>query len=102
MTLVRSAQLENVPFREETDWEIRGSAPRSARPNEAYSRHGVRSHMLIAACTSSEDAMEYNGHGKLSTVLLKLLNNTSPDKLRYRDILANMEPIPPWVNFYHY
>jgi len=38
--------------------------------------------------------MEYNGHGKLSTALLKLLDNTSLDKLRYRDISANLEPIP--------
>jgi len=51
--------------------------------------------MLISACNSKEDAIECNGRGKLSTALLKLLDNTSPDKLRYRDILAKMEPIPP-------
>jgi len=57
--------------------------------------------MLISACSSGEDALEYTkGHGKLSTALLKLLDSTSPDKLRYRDILEKMEPIPPTVYFY--
>jgi hypothetical protein len=35
--------------------------------------------------------------------LLKLLDrdNALPNKLRYRDILASMEPIPGSVCFYH-
>ena len=101
LTLVRTVKLEDVPFRKETDREIRESLSRSAHPDEAHSRRGLKSHMLISACKSSEDAIESDGRGKLSTVLLKLLYNTSPNKLRYRDILANIDPIPPLVYFCH-
>jgi len=101
LTLVRSAELEDVPFRKETDREIWESLSRSACPHEAHSRRALGSHMLISACKSSEKASEYSGHGKLSMALLKLLDrdNTSSNKLRYRDILANMEPIPQSVCF---
>ncbi|KIM41811.1 hypothetical protein M413DRAFT_138461 [Hebeloma cylindrosporum] len=92
LTIVRSVQLEDVPFRKETD---RAIWARSARLDAAQSRRGLESHMLISACKSSEDAIEYKGRGKFSTALLKLLESTSPDKLRYRDILANMESISP-------
>ena len=99
LTLVRSAELEDVPFRKETDREIRESLSRSAHADEAHSRRSFGSHMLISACASSEKANEYNGRGKLSTALLKLLDrdNTIPNKFRYRDILASMEPIPESV-----
>jgi hypothetical protein len=57
--------------------------------------------MLISACNSKEEARENDGHGKFSTALLKVLDKTSPNKLRYRDILANMEPIYKLVCFCH-
>ena len=101
LTLVRSAQLEDVPFRKETDREIWESFQRGPRPDEAHSRRGLGSHILISACRSSEEASEYNGHGRLSMALLKLLDKISPNKLRYRDILANMEPISQSVCFCH-
>jgi len=103
LTLVRSAELKDVPFRKETDLEIRESLSRSAHPNKAHSRRSFGSHMLISACASLEKANEYNGHGRLSTALLKLLNgdNTLPNKFRYRDILAKIEFIPESVCFYH-
>jgi len=103
LTLIRSAELEDVPFRKETDREIRESLSRNARPDEAHLRRSFGSHMLISACKSSQKANEYNGRGRLSTALLKLLDrdSTLPNKLRYRDILASMEPIPGSVCFYH-
>ena len=101
LTLVRSAELEDVPFRKETDHEIWESLSRSPRPDETHSRRYLGSHILLSACKSSEDAREYNGHGKLSMAFLKLLYKTSPNKLRYCDILANMEPISLSVCFYH-
>ena len=100
--LVRSAEFpEHVPFRKETDREIWESLSRSACPNEAHSRRALGSHMLISACKSTEKASEYNGHGNLSLALLKLLDrdDTSSNKIRYRDILANMEPIHQSVCF---
>jgi len=96
LTRVRFAQFKkDVPFRKDTDSEIRGLS-RGACPVKGYSRRGLWSHMFISACKSNEEAKEYNGRGKLSTALLKLLdldNGIAPNKLRYRDILTKMEPI---------
>jgi len=54
--------------------------------------------MLISACTSFEEAVEHDGRGRLSMALLKLLDTVSPDKLRYCDILLNIDPIPKSVS----
>jgi hypothetical protein len=58
----------------------------------------LRSHIVLSACGVSECARERGGHGVFSTALLKLLDTTSPEKLRYCDILANIEPIPKSVS----
>jgi len=94
LTLVRTTELEDGPFGSETDRDIWDCGSRSAGPHEGYLHRGEWSHMFISACSSSEDAIEHNGHGRLSTALIKLLFNTSPNKLRYRDLLASIEPIP--------
>jgi hypothetical protein len=54
--------------------------------------------MLISACSSFEKAVEVDGHGSLSTALLKLLDKVSPNKLRYCDILPNIDAIPGSVS----
>ena len=103
LALVRSEKFKDVPFRKETDREIWESFSRGAGPDEAHSRRGSGSHMLISACKSSEKATECFGRGRLSMALLKLLDrdNTSPNKFRYRDILANIKPFPQSACFCH-
>jgi len=54
--------------------------------------------MLISACSSSEKAVEYEGRGRLSVALLKLFDDVSPHKLRYREILENIDQIPGLVS----
>jgi len=100
LTLVRAVQLGDIPFGMEADRNIKDHRPRNSSPYKGYLHRGLGSHMFISACSSSEDAIEHDGHGRLSTALLKLLFHTSPNKLRYRDLLENIEPIPLSVYFY--
>ncbi|KAF8968688.1 hypothetical protein BDZ97DRAFT_1754992 [Flammula alnicola] len=64
-------------------------------PDTAYV--GLNSHVLVAACNSAEYAKESNGRGNFSTAFLTLLRTTGPDKLRYSDILKEMDLIPKLV-----
>ena len=96
-TLVRSVSLGNLEFDRDTDRNIWDSRSRGARPHDGHSHRGLKSHILISACSSFEEAVEDEGHGRLSMALLKLLHKVSPDELRNCDILANIEPIPQFV-----
>ncbi|KAF8875736.1 hypothetical protein CPB84DRAFT_441914 [Gymnopilus junonius] len=64
------------------------------RGTSAYQLSGQSSHVLLAACGSSELAHESHGHGNFSFALLKLLESTSPEKLTYSSVLTRMDAIP--------
>jgi len=95
---VRSVLLGDLELDRNTDRDIWGCHPRGTRPYAGFSHRGLKSHMLISACSSSEKAVEYEGRGRLSVALLKLFNIVSPHTLRYCDILANMDEIPELVS----
>ncbi|KAF8970608.1 caspase domain-containing protein [Flammula alnicola] len=67
---------------------------RGAKPAPDTAHVGLNSHVLVAACSSAEYAKESNGRGSFSTAFLTLLRTTGPDKLRYSDILNDMDLIP--------
>ena len=54
----------------------------------------LQSHILLAACRAEEMAREAMYRGHFTTELIKLLEATSPDTLKYSDILAKMGRIP--------
>ncbi|KAF8879208.1 caspase domain-containing protein [Gymnopilus junonius] len=91
---VRSVILEPAMYNHDIDESIFGSTTRAVRPTPQYQHGGSKSHMLLAACGSSEKAVESDGHGNFSAALLKLLQTTPPDQLRHRDVLDFMEKIP--------
>ena len=97
-TLVRSVFLGDLEFDKNTDRDIWDCHPRGARVHDGHSHRGLKSHILISACSSSEEAVEYEGRGRLSVALLKLLDKVSPNQLRNCDILENIEPIPKLVS----
>ncbi|KAF8875734.1 caspase domain-containing protein [Gymnopilus junonius] len=102
-TIVRSIEIEgpidaNLRQRISRDanlQEVEGkpTEPRRKGTIDHYRPAGLQSHMLIAACGASEQAKEINGHGNFSVALLKLFKTHSPDKLRYCDILTQMDAI---------
>jgi len=62
--------------------------------DERAPHYGRSSHVLLAACGSSERAREEsNGRGAFTTRLLQLLREVSPDELRYRDIPRKIGPM---------
>ncbi|KAF8961631.1 caspase domain-containing protein [Flammula alnicola] len=90
---VRSVELDSTVYQEDLDQDILVNSRGSHSPH-GFLHSGLRSHMLIAACSSSELAQESDGHGNFSTAFLKLLRTTSPNELRYSDILTHMDQIP--------
>ena len=97
-TRVRSVSLGDSTFDRNTDSNIWDSHSRGASPYAGSSRRGLKSHILISACSSFEQVVEHEDRGRLSVALLKLLDIISPHKLRYCDILAKIEPIPKSVS----
>ncbi|KDR74092.1 hypothetical protein GALMADRAFT_141828 [Galerina marginata CBS 339.88] len=91
--LVRSVELEDDVYNPEIDRETLYNGTRGSKPTARFGQGGSKSHVLIAACGSAEQAIESNGHGNFSRAFLKLLRTISPDKLRYCDILKHMDPI---------
>lgn len=60
------------------------------------------SHILIAACKSTEYAREHNNRGRFSTAFLALLRKKGAHTLRYSDIMEHLDSIPESVHFYSY
>ena len=79
------------------DRDIWDSGRRSSGAFPNLLRGDLKSHILIAACSSSELATEVNGHGNFSTAFLKLLHSISPNEIRYSDILNYMDMIPEYA-----
>jgi len=52
---------------------------------------GLRSHVLLSACSSSGQAWESNGRGVFTVALLNLLRVVVTDSLRYCDILVRLD-----------
>ncbi|KAH9477069.1 hypothetical protein JR316_0010985 [Psilocybe cubensis] len=89
---VRSVMLTPTTKDQLADHEIWGG--RSITTPKQFQHMGLRSHVLIAACASTETCREIGGHGLFSSAFLRLLRTCSPDKLRYSDILKHMDVIP--------
>lgn len=69
--------------------DVIGAARGSYIPT-GFSYVGSKSHMLLAACKSTEVALESDGRGHFSTKFLELLSNKRPDKLKYCDVISNL------------
>ncbi|KDR74095.1 hypothetical protein GALMADRAFT_250859 [Galerina marginata CBS 339.88] len=92
---VRSIEIEPSSHDSESlDQDIWDVGSRAASIAPGFLHSGLRSHVLIAACSSSEFSVESTEHGNFSSAFLKLLRSVPPDKLRYRDILTHMDAIP--------
>jgi len=93
-TAIRSVEIDPSIHTENLDRDIWASGRRATSTPSNLLRGNLSSHMLIASCSSSESAIEINGHGSFSSSFLKLLRSTPPDELRYADILPLMDAIP--------
>ena len=78
----------------ELDTDIPDVAARSLAITPGFVRRGLRSHILLAACSATERAVESNEHGCFTSALLKLFSTTPPNEITYQDVLSRIDSIP--------
>ncbi|KZS99633.1 uncharacterized protein LAESUDRAFT_718559 [Laetiporus sulphureus 93-53] len=59
-----------------------------------FANAGLRSHVLISACSSREVAMEENGRGIFTSALLEILSAFGVDQLTYSEIPQRIPALP--------
>jgi len=77
----------NFKLQENLDRDIWSLSPSSG---------GLRSHVLLSACSPTGQAWESNGRGVFTAALLDLLEVSQTDRLRYCDIVMRLDII--WQN----
>ena len=93
---MRGAPLTAEGIPPENDPEMRASAgTRGIKVANGFANRGIRSHVLLAACSASELAREDAGvcRGRFTVALLKLLRSTGAEQLVYADVLCRIDPI---------
>jgi hypothetical protein len=93
--------------------ECHGDRPRGLHPPNGFAVHGMKSHVLLAACSANEFAREgtHNGHalggqstldnpqealpvrGRFTTALLELFENVPLNQITYAEVLTKIRPI---------
>jgi hypothetical protein len=67
---------------------------RGLRFAKGFAVNGMKSHIVLAACSPSglawEDKKAQGAHGRFTTALLKLLRTVHPDQITYADILSKI------------
>ncbi|KAF5326404.1 hypothetical protein D9611_000943 [Ephemerocybe angulata] len=66
---------------------------RGARVSERFRHHGLRSHVLLAACAQHEEAREEKDSGDFTRVLLKALSGVATTEITYEDLMQRMESL---------
>ncbi|CCM00515.1 uncharacterized protein FIBRA_02549 [Fibroporia radiculosa] len=91
--LTRAVELvNNVPL--DLDRVIWGSTgQRGAKIAAGFAHVGLRSHVLLSACSKNERATEERGRGRFTKALLLFLEGVGADKVTYTDVLNKMEKI---------
>ncbi|KAF8548558.1 hypothetical protein OG21DRAFT_1422872 [Imleria badia] len=83
----RTVQLDyTIP--EDLDQDIWGDRAGKIHPKFAY--HGLRSHVLLAACGEKERAFEHEGRGQFTTAILETLKNRAIDDITYTEVLEHI------------
>lgn len=60
-----------------------------AIPNN-FALHGLRSHVLLAACSENELAYEHEGRGQFTDAVLSTLNACAVNDLTYADVIERI------------
>ncbi|KAG9310082.1 hypothetical protein JVU11DRAFT_9691 [Chiua virens] len=63
---------------------------RAGKISSGFAYHGLRSHVLLAACGEGELAYEYKGRGQFTAALLEILKNCALDDVTYVDVLEGI------------
>ncbi|KAI0317872.1 caspase domain-containing protein [Amylostereum chailletii] len=69
-------------------------AGRAAHVGAKFLHAGLRSHVLLAACSAMEVAIEERGRGLFTRALLDVLNVVGTEKLTYKDLIERITDLP--------
>ena len=95
-TRVRGGPYEGeIPL--DLDDDIVIPSTRGARVPDKFRHHGLRSHVLLAACAPHELAHEKKSSGAFTGALLKALNGANTAELTYQSWIDRMETLPTYV-----
>jgi hypothetical protein len=96
--MARVVKLEDdvAPDLDREIWHEAGSRGTSIGPGFVHS--GLRSHVLLAACSARELAMEENKRGVFTKTLLETLRTIGADKVTYKDVLNRIKTLPAFVS----
>ncbi|KAF9070088.1 caspase domain-containing protein [Rhodocollybia butyracea] len=70
------------------------AASRATAVAQGFEKTGIRSHVLLAACTHNQLAQERQGRGMFTSELLSLLKEKGVDKLSYNDVVMMLPDLP--------
>jgi len=91
--LVRAAEIDKFyRLPDDLDSGVTELA-RAMKPVTTFASGAFNTHVLLAACSDTELAREFEGRGRFTTALLNLLNVTPLERLSYYEILTLMEKI---------
>ena len=73
------------------------SAARGFGTAAGFARQGLGSHVLLAACTQKESAIEESRRGRFTRAILETIKAVGADKLTYASLLERMDKLPAYV-----
>lgn len=77
----------------EIDRDITSGSRETSIPS-GFLYHGLKSHVLLAACGAEENAKEENGRGYFTEALIKTLGVVDTDKVTYTDLINQIPNLP--------
>jgi hypothetical protein len=98
-TLARGCEIYPDDVPDDLDADICGNetSTRGMRFAEGFAMKGMKSHVLLAACSANERALEdkqsQEAHGRFTTALLGLFRTVSPNQMTYADVLTKISRI---------
>lgn len=78
------------------DRDIWGTG-RKAKISSGFLNKGLRSHVLLAACSSQETAKEADHRGVFTTTLIKALETTGTDFITYTELIHQIGSLEGYV-----
>jgi hypothetical protein len=76
---------------------LTASSTRGARVLNKFRHHGLRSHVLLAACAPDEPALEHKTSGAFTGALLKALHGVNTAELTYEGLIERMDKLKTYV-----
>ncbi|KAJ2925983.1 hypothetical protein H1R20_g11114, partial [Candolleomyces eurysporus] len=93
-TRVRGGPHEgDVPADLDDDIVLSTGSTRGTRVPDKFRHHGLRSHVLLAACAPHEQAHESGSSGAFTKTLLGALNGANTTELTYEGLIERMESL---------